>query len=462
MSLFASAKQQLDLYLPPRHQGLLAGLCCFLILLGLLDSPPEASQTKPVPSLATNSTSDTPAVPDRELMIGPLVPDDYTPPPQSGADTRQMLVVKPGDSLSLIFRRAGLGPQEVAAVTANRDHARILTNLYPGNRFVFDLRDDSSLQSLELIKTPLESYLLTEGASGTYQLEHIEKQPEVRQVFRQAVISDSLFLAAQRNDISDALAMDMAFIFNGVVDFILDTREGDSFSILYEELYLHDEYIGDGRVLAAEFVNQGHRHVALRYENASGESNFYSPEGESMRKAFLLNPVDFTRISSGFTTSRKHPILNTIRAHKGTDYAAPRGTPIVATADGRITFANRNGSFGKLVVIKHNDRFETKYAHLNDYGKGIKVGTRVKQGQVIGYVGATGSATGPHLHYEFLMDGVQRDSRRIFDQLPKALSLEKSELPRFAAQTQPIFASLTAQSQTTALAMSTLYRGTGE
>ena len=161
-----------------------------------------------------------------------------------------------------------------------------------------------------------------------------------------------------------------------------------------------------------------------------------------MRKAFLRNPVDFTRISSSFSMSRKHPILNSIRAHKGTDYAAPQGTPVVAAGDGRITWASRNGSFGKLVVIQHGDRFETKYAHLNDYAKGVKKGARVRQGQVIGYVGSTGGATGPHLHYEFLMDGVHRNSRTIHDKLPKAESVPKDEWQRFQEHSQILLSQL--------------------
>ena len=185
--------------------------------------------------------------------------------------------------------------------------------------------------------------------------------------------------------------------------------------------------------------------MALRYDNADGSSNFFNAEGESMRKAFLQNPVDFTRISDGFSLSRKHPILNTIRAHKGTDYAAPRGTPVVATADGRVTYASNNGSFGKLVVIQHGDRFETKYAHLNGYAEGIKSGARVTQGQVIGYVGTTGSSTGPHLHYEFLMDGVHRNSRTIHDQLPKAIKLAETEMPRFLEQTRVLVSMLSTQ-----------------
>jgi murein DD-endopeptidase MepM/ murein hydrolase activator NlpD len=263
-----------------------------------------------------------------------------------------------------------------------------------------------------------------------------------------------LFLSAQRSSISAAMAMNLASIFNGVVDFIQDTQPGDKFGILYEELYLDNEYVGVGRILAGEYTNQGRTHVAVRYENSDGDSGFYSPKGETMRKAFLLNPVDFTRISSGFSPARLHPILNTIRAHKGTDYAAPKGTPVVATADGRITFANYNNSYGNLIVIKHSDRFETKYAHLSRYASGIKAGTRVKQGQVIGYVGATGNATGPHLHYEFLMDGVQRDSRRILEQQEiKQVALDKDELPRFLQQTQALLASISTKSDEVRLAL---------
>jgi murein DD-endopeptidase MepM/ murein hydrolase activator NlpD len=167
-----------------------------------------------------------------------------------------------------------------------------------------------------------------------------------------------------------------------------------------------------------------------------------------MRKAFLLNPVDFTRISSNFNLSRKHPILNTIRAHKGTDYAAPAGTPVVATADGKVIFSGRKGSFGKLLVISHGEHFETKYAHLKDYAKGIKAGVKVRQGQVIGYVGSTGGATGPHLHYEFLVDGVHKNSRTIHESLPQAKSIVKAEMSRFKERTTKLISQLARHSAT--------------
>lgn len=346
-----------------------------------------------------------------------------------------MLEVSTGDNLSILFDKAGLSAQDVLDVTSSSTDPDTLTDLHPGDRLAFEIADDLTLISFEVIKSRLESFTFQRNADGRYTYAHVLREPVIERVYKEAVITDSLFQAAQRGNIPDAMAMDLAGIFGGVIDFIMDTREGDSFSLLYEEKILDGEFIGYGRILAAQFTNQGETHTALRYENAEGKTDFYNPEGESMRKTFLQNPVDFTRISSGFSLSRRHPILNTIRAHKGIDYAAPKGTPVVATADGRVTFADRNGSFGKLVVIQHGERFVTKYAHLDAFAENIRSGTRVTQRQIIGYVGSTGGATGPHLHYEFLMDGTHRNFRTVFDQLPLAESLVATEMQRFRQQT---------------------------
>ena len=229
--------------------------------------------------------------------------------------------------------------------------------------------------------------------------------------------------------------MEMANIFGGVIDFILDPREGDRFSILYNEEYLDGDLIGHDDILVTQFVNQDEIFTAVRYVNEEGEVGYYSPDGESMRKAFLRNPLDVFRISSNFNPRRRHPILNTIRAHKGTDYAAPTGTPIRATSEGRITRASRYGSFGNLVIIQHSGGFETKYAHLSRFASGISRGSRVRQGDIIGYVGSTGGATGPHLHYEFLVSGVHQNPRTILDKLPKAESINRDEMALFKKET---------------------------
>ena len=344
------------------------------------------------------------------------------------------LQVQSGDNLSSIFTKVGLNAQAMYKVLNSNSEAKVLNTLYPGYELSFNIPEPGKLEQLKLLKSPLEGFVFTLN-NDSYEVEPILRTPEVTTTFKEGTIDDSLFMAAKRADIPTASTMEMADIFGGVIDFILETRRGDNFSILYEEKHLDGQFIGNGDIIAAQFTNQGKQFIALRYVNEAGEVGYFSPEGESMRKAFLRTPLDVFRISSNFDPNRKHPILNTIRAHRGTDYAAPRGTPVRATSDGTVTWAARNGSFGKLIVLQHRGQFETKYAHLNDYAKGIKKGSRVKQGQIIGYVGTTGGSTGPHLHYEFLVGGVHKNPRTIIDQLPKAISLDEAEMPRFRAQT---------------------------
>lgn len=428
MELFDLTKQAVNNLLPKKHQVAIVSLVSGLLLVAVAV---EVRQSRQI-------FEHRPA-PPAPVEIPSIV---EAPPPEVPPDTRLFIEVSSGDNLSILFSKAGLSAQHVLAITNSAADGKSLADLRPGNNLAFDITDDGTLQSFEVIKSPMESFRFERNADGKYEYEYVLREPAISRIYKEAVITDSLFLAASRSEIPDRYALELAGIFGGVVDFIQDTRAGDSFSIVYEERFLDDQFVGNGRILAAQFVNQGKVHTALRYDSADGTSNFYNPQGESMRKAFLLNPVEFTRISDGFNPGRRHPILNTIRAHKGTDYAAPKGTEVVATADGKVTFVGRNGSFGKLIVIQHGERFVTKYAHLNDYAKGLRVGTQVRQSDVIGYVGATGSATGPHLHYEFLLDGVHRNSQTILDQLPRAQSIAEAELPRFRAQTAALIAML--------------------
>ncbi len=463
MDTLDSIKRRLAEFLPRHHRWLLIALAAVLVIVShdndyegriLISRHVDQHPVQPV----LTALSGTPgATGSPGQASGQLLPEVQAEPAPAGTSEEPRTVpvatpetipspdyiteVKSGDNLSLIFGRAGLSAQDVYRVSRSEPQSPLLGNLYPGYILEFYLDDDQDLESLIISKNKLERIEFSRAEKG-YVTREIVRDPEIRQVYREATIEDSLFLAAQKGGISASITMELAGIFGGVIDFMLDTRQGDSFNLLYEEKYLDGEFIGTGAILAAQFTNQGETHTAVRYINMAGDPNFYNPDGESMRKAFLRNPVDFTRISSGFSLSRKHPILNTIRAHKGTDYAAPRGTPVIAAGDGRITWASRNSSFGKLVVIQHGNRFETKYAHLNDYARGVKVGARVKQGQVIGYVGSTGAATGPHLHYEFLMDGVHRNSRTIHDKLPKAESVPESEKQRFREQSQILLSQL--------------------
>jgi len=344
------------------------------------------------------------------------------------------LEVQPGDNLSALFTKVGLSAQDLYRVLNSNDEAKVLNRLYPGYKLSFHIPEPGKLAQLQVLKSPMDGYLFTLN-NNSFDVESILRVPEIVPVVTNGNINDSLFMAGQRAQIPAVTIMEMADVFGGVIDFMLDPRPGDDFSIIYEEKYLEGEFVGHGDIIGAQFTNQGRKHIAVRYKDQNGEVGFYNPEGESMRKAFLRNPLDVVRISSNFNLNRKHPILNTIRAHKGTDYAAPRGTPVRATSDGEVTWAARNGSFGKLVVIKHRGQFETKYAHLNEYASGIKKGSKVRQGQVIGYVGTTGGSTGPHLHYEFLVNGVHQDWRTVIDKLPKAVAIEPSEIQRFREHT---------------------------
>lgn len=462
MDLLDSIKRRPGGLLPHTHRWLLLALAAVLVIITHDDDyagmtlVSRQSLPNPVKTVAVTSKT-APEAADSLVQASGQLPESFFLPESAASNSALALQapvieaaqvpdyateVKAGDNLSVIFDRAGLSPRDVYLISRSKPQSPLLSNLYPGYKLEFFLDEDSSLESLTVIKTKLESTQFSRDEQGDYITRVIVREPEIRQVFREATIDDSLFLAARRGGISAGVTMELAAIFGGVIDFLLDTRKGDSFNLLYEEKYLEGEYIGNGAILAAQFTNQGETYTAVRYVNQAGDTDFYNPDGESMRKAFLRNPVDFTRISSNFSVSRKHPILNTIRAHKGTDYAAPRGTPVVAAGDGRVTWAARNGSFGKLVVVQHGERFQTKYAHLNDYARGIKQGSRVRQGDVIGYVGSTGGATGPHLHYEFLMDGVHRNSRTIHDQLPKAESVASGELQRFREHTQILLSQL--------------------
>ena len=412
-----------------------------MIILIFFAIPNDGDNTEP--SIARNriSVPISPAIQeDDELPSSEIsIPQRQLSPesrPKS-RDTWQTFVIESGDNLSEIFLNVGLTDQDLFRVLDSSDEAQILNRIYPGYELGFLVSNSGELDKLQVLKNPLEGFVFIREEGG-YKVEQIAKEAQILPTFKVGIIEDSLFLAGQKEQIPAAHLMEMANIFGGVIDFILDPRQGDSFSILYDEKYLDGAFVGHNDILVTQFINQGRTFTAIRYINRDGELGYYSPEGESMRKAFLRNPLDVFRISSNFNPRRRHPILNTIRAHKGTDYAAPTGTPIRATSDGRITRASRYGSFGNSVTIKHSGGFETKYAHLSKFASGISRGDRVRQGEVIGYVGATGGATGPHLHYEFLVNGVHQNPRTILDKLPKAESIHPDEMALFSEQAKKL------------------------
>ncbi len=353
--------------------------------------------------------------------------------------------VRNGDNLSLLFQRAGLNDADVYHITSKASGGKALTRIYPGQSLGFQLSAEGELKALRYEKSHLSSVVFRcEG--NDYRVEETEREPQRRQTFASARIDSSLFLAAEAAGMYANTIMELANIFGGVIDFVLDPRKGDTFHVLYEELYLDGEKIGYGEILAAEFVNRGTAHTAFIYTDEQGDTGYFSEDGVSMRKAFMLAPLDFTRVSSNFNPHRLHPIYKTTRPHRGTDYAAPRGTPVFAAGDGRVKEAGYTKTNGNYVVVQHGEQFTTKYLHLHQ--RKVKKGSRVSQHQVIGSVGSTGAATGPHLHYEFLVNGVHRNPRTIHKKLPKARSLSPLELVSFQQQTQHLHQQLASIRQT--------------
>jgi murein DD-endopeptidase MepM/ murein hydrolase activator NlpD len=336
--------------------------------------------------------------------------------------------VRRGDNLSLIFKRAGFGSSDVHQVVNEAPEGKALSRIYPGQTIAFLTAEDGSLQAVRHVISPLESVTYQRGSAGFETAREI-RQTDIQETWVSAEITSSLFMAGQDAGLSSGLIIELANIFGGVIDFVQDPRKGDTFHVIYEEVLLDGEKYQDGAILAASFTNRGKTYNAFRFEDGDGHVAYYNEDGVSMRKAFLLAPVDFTRISSNFNPRRLHPIYKTTRPHRGTDYAAPTGTPVYAAGDGKVIKSGFTRANGNYLFLQHGDRYVTRYLHLHQ--RKVKQGQRVTQGQVIGSVGSTGAATGPHLHYEFLIDGQHRDPRKVHRELPKAKTLAAAELPAF-------------------------------
>lgn len=341
--------------------------------------------------------------------------------------------VKNGDNMGLLFKRAGLGPTIVHRLAYESEHGKAFANIRPGKHFHFTFDEDNSAARIDYVISPLERYI-AEATEGGFVTRHELLEPDISPAFAVGEIKSSLYNAGVDAGLPDNLILELANIFGWDIDFILDIRKGDQFSVMYEQRFINGEKLGNGNILAAEFVNRGKSYKAVRYEDTNGRAAFYTPEGESMKKAFLRTPLDVFRISDHFNPNRKHPILNTLRAHKGVDYAAPRGTPIKAAGAGRIVYASRQGGYGNVIKIKHPSSYKTVYAHLDKFARGMKVGKTVDQGDIIGYVGSTGLATGPHLHYEFHVNGAARNPVTV--DLPNGTPIHKSEFDRFKENTE--------------------------
>ena len=411
---------------PMHHRPVIwvATVGSLLLVMGLSLSGPQDSNPLP-PSEATLGAL------EKNVPVAAMDPEqapdpvETTPPAPLWDD----FTVRDGDNLSLIFSRAGFSDTDLFRV-ANGNDDRSLRRIYPGETIGFQSNAEGKLLALRHQQSPLltTTYVrdndLFIATDQTRLPDRIAREVSM-------TIDSSLFIAGTDAGLSDAMIMELAGIFGGVIDFVLDPRAGDTIHVLYEELMLDGARLDDGPILAASFTNRGETFEAYRYTDSEGDTSYYNELGVSMRKAFLLAPLDFTRVSSNFNPNRLHPIYKTQRPHRGTDYAAPRGTPVYAAGDGRVIEAGYTRPSGNYVFIQHGEQFATHYLHLHQLR--VKKGARVKQGDIIGTVGSTGAATGPHLHYEFLVNGVHRNPRTVHKILPKARSLPEEELPRYLA-----------------------------
>ena len=385
----------------------------------------------PDPVATATQPADVPATTAAEAAPPPIIAQ------QASVASMIEVVVGRNDTLDAIFHRMALNKSDLAAIRNLPGIRQSLDFLKPGDSIKLT-HTDGDIK--ELTRKVSETQTLDVVLKDTgFEAKMIDNPVETRVRTARATIDSSLFQAAGAANISDTVALKLANVFAWDIDFVLDIREGDRFTAVYEQIFQDGKYLRDGEVLAAEFVNNGKVYRAVRFV-MDGHGGYYTPAGLAMRKAFLRAPLEFTRVSSAFNPHRQHPILNLIRGHMGTDYAAPIGTPVHAAGDGHVSFACQRGGYGNAIVLTHGANVSTLYGHMSRFARNMHVGTRVQQGEVIGYVGMTGLATGPHLHYEYLTNGVHRNPQTV--QLPGAEPLRAQDLQTFRDMAAPLLADL--------------------
>jgi murein DD-endopeptidase MepM/ murein hydrolase activator NlpD len=343
--------------------------------------------------------------------------------------------VERGDTIGSLLARASVVDADAMAFLRSDPAARALYQLKPGRPLQVATDDEGRLTGLRFL-TGDGQLLSVERSAGGFVAKREVPPSDTRLTLRAGEIESSLFAAADSADLPDSVTLALTDIFGGEIDFYHDLRRGDRFAVLYETRYVDGEPAGTGRVVAAEFDNGGKTHRAYLWRSPDGTEGYYNEDGRNSRNAFLRSPMEFSRVTSGFTLVRLHPILHTMRAHKGTDFAAPIGTPVRATADGVVTFVGQQTGYGNVIMLKHDGRYSTVYAHLSRFAADTRDGARIHQGETIGYVGQTGWATGPHLHYELRVDGEPRDPLTVA--LPMATPVTDQQRPAFAAAIAPL------------------------
>lgn len=349
--------------------------------------------------------------------------------------------VQRSDTFYSLIARLGISDQEALDFIRQNEQAQVIARqLRPGKVVTAKTGEHGKLIALYFPLNSKDTMVVVERRGDGFVASQESLQLEPRTVIKSGEISSSLFGATDALDIPDAIAIQLAEIFAGDIDFYRDLRKGDKFSLVYETFTHRGQPVRSGRILAAEFINDQKTYNAFWFQAEDGKEAYYTADGKTLRKAFLRSPLEFSRVTSGFTNARFHPVLKTWRAHKGVDYGAPKGTRVRSVADGTVQFAGRQGGYGNLIILKHQGTYSTAYGHLNGFATGVRKGARVHQGDTIGYVGQTGLATGPHLHYEFRVHSNQVNPLAI--KLPVAIPLETSQIAHFKATTGPLRAKL--------------------
>lgn len=405
-------------------------------------SAPNPSPSDVSVSMASNAAPAASA-PSAPAPASAQIAANAVPLPPGAANSK--FNVRRGDTLGRLFARNDLSRADLASIMHLGGEVMRLRTIHSGE--IIDVVHDADGHVLGLSMQVDDAHRLqvSQTANG-YQAQLVDIPTEVSVAFAHGVIENSLFDAAGRAGLSDQVTMQLVHLFGWDIDFHHDIRSGDSFSLLYQKIHREGQPATDGPILAAEFTTAGKTYRIVRFTAPDGDSGYYTPDGRSVRKALLRAPVAYTRISSGFSLHRMNPVLHFIRPHYGVDYAAPMGTPIVAAGDGRIVFRGRKEGFGRCVIINNGGGYTTLYAHMSRFRNGQHVGSRVKQDQVIGYVGESGEATGPHLHYQIMVDGVPRNPRTV--KLPSAAPVPAIYRPEFTRDLDVLLAQLSNNSET--------------
>ena len=368
-----------------------------------------------------------------QAQPAPVVSESVAPAPDQAnlAFSTIEVVVSRNDTMDQLFRRFELNLADLASLRGLPELRSQLDRLQPGELLRLTHRD-GELVALERKLSDSETLKVTRDEQG-FISDVLENPLEVHTRTASATIDSSLFQAVANANLDERVAFELAEIFQYDIDFVLDIQSGDRFTVVYEEVFQDGERLRTGNVLAAKFINEGREYRAVRYVDDKGHGEYFTPDGRSLRKAFIRAPVQFSRVSSRFNPSRRHPVLNTIRAHRGVDYAAPVGTPVRAAGEGRVRFVGRQGGYGNVIELEHGSGVVTVYGHLSRFAAQMRRGQRVELGKVIGYVGKTGLATGPHLHYEYRIRGVHKNPQTV--PLPDAAPIPAEQRDRFLAAT---------------------------